>query len=87
MIFALGWELGRNEIIKAVVKEFIRRKLHKKYSKEIGAWEKYMREQKFAKKLDKQMKEEIKRFQRTIEKWTPKELEEFVIEGLDCLKE
>lgn len=68
------------------MKEFIRRKLHKKYSKEIEIWEKYMREQKFAIKLDKQMKEEISRFIKTIKKWTPKELEEFMIEGLNCLR-
>ena len=37
-----------------------------------------MREQKFAIKLDKQMKDEIKRFQKTIKKWEPKELEEFI---------
>ena len=32
------------------------------------------------------MKEEIERFQKELEKWKPKELEEFIIEGLDCLK-
>ena len=68
------------------MKEFIARGLDKKYSKEIEAWKKYKREQKFAKKLDKQMKNEIERFRKTIKKWKPKELEEFIIEGLDCLK-
>ena len=43
---------------------------------------KYMREQKFAIKLDEQMREEIERFRKTIKGWTPKELKEFVIEGL-----
>lgn len=37
-----------------------------------------MREQKFAIKLDKQMRDEIERFQKTIKKWTPKELKEFL---------
>ena len=33
------------------------------------------------------MKAEIKNFEKEIKKWKPKELEEFVIEGLDCLKD
>jgi len=66
--------------------EFLRRGLDRVYSKEIEEWKKYYREQKFAKKLDKQMKAEIKRFKEDLKKWKPKELEEFVIEGLDCLK-
>ena len=72
--------------MKVIIKEFLRRKLDKVYAKEIEEWKKYIREQKFAIKLDKQMKDEIKRFQKTIKKWTPKELEEFVIEGLNCLE-
>ena len=87
LVFALGWELGKKEIIKAVMKEFIARGLDKNYSEEIGEWQKYYREQKFAKKLDKQKKNEIERFQKTIKKWKPDELKEFVIEGLDCLKD
>ena len=82
----LGLEIYKAEIIKVVIKEFLRRKLDKVYAKEIEEWKKYIREQKFAIKLDKQMKDEIKRFQKTIKKWTPKELEEFVIEGLNCLE-
>jgi hypothetical protein len=86
LIFVLGFEFAKYEIIKAVIKEFIARGLDKKYAKEIEEWEKYKREQKFAKKLDKQMRDEIERFQKTIKKWKPKELEKFVIEGLDCLE-
>ena len=82
LIFALGWELGKNEIIKAVMKEFITRGLDRTYTKEIKEWQKYYREQKFSKKLDKQMKNEIERFRKTIKKWKPDELKEFVIEGL-----
>ncbi len=82
LIILLGLKIYKTEIIKAVVKEFIRRKLHKKYSKEIEEWKKYMREQKFTIKLDEQMKNEIEHFQKTIKKWKLKELEEFVINGL-----
>jgi len=78
LVFALGWELAKHEIGKAIVKEFIARGLDKVYSKEIEEWKKYKREKKFAKKLDKQMKDEIKLFQKTIKKWTPKELEEII---------
>ena len=74
------------EIIKAVVTEFVRRELHTKYHREIEEWKKYIREQKFAIKLNRQMRKEINKFTREIEGWTPKELEEFIIEGLDCLK-
>ena len=82
----MGIEVYKTEIMKAVIKEFLSRKLDKVYSKEIEEWKKYIREQKFNIKLDKQMKAEIKRFKKDLKKWTPKELEEFVIEGLDCLK-
>jgi len=74
----LGLEVYKAEITKAVIVEFLRRGLNKVYSKEIEEWKKYMREQKFAIKLDKQMKDEIKRFQKTIKKWKPKELEDFI---------
>ena len=60
------------------MKEFIARGLDKVYEKEIEEWKKYQREKKFAKKLDKQMKDEIKRFKKDIKGWTPKELEEIV---------
>ena len=78
LIILLGLEVYKAEIIKAVIVEFLRRGLNKVYSKEIEEWKKYMREQKFAIKLDKQMKDEIKRFQKTIKKWEPKELEESI---------
>ena len=77
---------ARPEIIKVVMKEFVARGLDKKYSKKIAEWQKYYKEQEFAVKLDKQMEEERKRFEKGLKKWTSKELEEFVIEGLDCLK-
>lgn len=86
LVLALGWEFGKNEIIKAVLEEFISRGLDKTYAKEIEEWKKYKREQKFAKKLNKEMRKEVECFQRELEKWTPKELKEFVIEGLDCLE-
>lgn len=86
MIFALGIRYARHEIIKIVMTEFIARGLDKTYAKEIEEWQKYLREKKFAIKLDKQMKVEIRRFQEIIKTWKLKELEEFVIEGLDCLK-
>lgn len=63
------------------MKEFLARGLDKTYAKEIAEWKKYMDEKHFAVKLDKQMKAEIERFRKTIERWKPKELEEFVIEG------
>jgi len=42
-----------------------------------------MDEKRFAVKLDKQMRDEIKRFRETIMGWTPKELEKFVIEYIN----
>ena len=69
------------------MKEFITRELDKDYSKEIGEWKKYIKEQKFSIKIDKQMKTEINSFRKEIKGWTIRELEEIVIEGLDCLKE
>lgn len=65
------------------MKEFLRRGLDKTYAKEIEEWKQYIDQKRFAVKLDGQMKNEIKRFQKTIKKWTPKELKEFVIEGLN----
>lgn len=67
------------------MKEFVARGLEKKHSKEIEAW-KYMREKKFASELDEEFMDEVERFEEDIKKWKPKELEEFIIEGLDCLK-
>ena len=74
LVFALGWELAKYEIGKLIIKEFTARGLDKVYVKEIEAWKKYQREKKFSVKLDKQMKEEIKRFEKEIKKWTPEEL-------------
>jgi len=74
----LGIEFGKYEIIKAVMKEFIARGLDKVYAKEIEEWKKYIREQKFAVKLDKRMKDEIDRFTEDIKLWTVPELKEFV---------
>lgn len=71
-------KFAKHEIIKAVMKEFIARGLDKTYAKEIEEWKKYKREQKFAIKLDKQMKEEVERFRKTIKKWKPKELGEII---------
>jgi len=78
LVFALGWELSKNEIIKAVIKEFTARSLDVKYVKEIEEWKKYKSEKIFTKKLDENMKDEIKRFEENIKEWTPKELEEII---------
>lgn len=67
------------------MKEFIARGLDKTYAKEIAEWQKYKREQKFAKELDKKMMEEVESFQKELKRWKPEELEKFVIEGLNCL--
>lgn len=82
LIFSLGIKFAKHEILKAVVSEFISRGLDKTYAKEIAEWQKYYREQKFAKKLDKQMKDEVERFRKSLKEWKPKELEKFVIEGI-----
>ena len=82
LVFALGWELAKYEIGELIIKEFIARGLGEVYAKKIEEWQKYKKEKKFAKKLDKQMKKEIERFTKTIKKWKPKELEETIIEGL-----
>ena len=60
------------------MKEFIARGLDKTYTKEIKEWKKYLREKKFSKKLDKQMRDEIERFRKTLKSWTPEELKEIV---------
>lgn len=78
MIFALGFEVAKHEIGKAIIKEFIARGLDKVYVREIEEWKKYKREKKFAIKLDKQMRDEIERFRKDIEKWEPEELEKIV---------
>ena len=62
------------------MKEFIARGLDKKHAKEIEEWKKYKREKKFAIKIDKEMRDEIKKFEKNIKGWTPKELEEIVWE-------
>lgn len=86
LILALGIKYAKYKIIEIVMVEFIKRKLGRKYAKDIEAWQKYLREKKFTIKLTKQTKNEIKRFQETVKQWKPKELEEFIIEGLDCLE-
>ncbi len=75
MVFALGFEVAKYEVGKAIIKEFMRRGLDKTYSKEIEEWKKYIDQKKFGIKLDKQMKNEIERFKKNIKGWTPKELE------------
>jgi len=75
LVFALGFEVAKHEIGKAIIKEFIRRGLDKVYVNEIEEWKKYKREKNFAKKLTKEMKEEVERFRKTIKGWEPKELE------------
>ena len=42
--------------------EFIKQKLHEKYKEEIEAWFIYLDQQKFGKKLEEQMLEEIERY-------------------------
>lgn len=68
------------------MKEFIARGLDKKYSKKIKEWKKYLGEKKYTSELDEEFMEEIERFEKDIKEWEPKELEEIVIEGLDCLE-
>jgi len=82
LILFLGVEIAKPEIIKAIMKEFIARGLDKVYTKEIEEWKKYIREKKFAKKLDKQMKDEIDRFTEDIKLWTVPELKEFICPDL-----
>jgi len=65
------------------MKEFLARGLDKTYAKEIKKWKKYQREKKFAIKIDKEMRNEIKKFEKNIKEWTPKELEEIVWEISD----
>ena len=82
----IAFKVLKKELLKAVLREFLKRGLDKTYAKEIAEWQQYIDQKKFAVRLDKQMKAEIRRFKKTIKKWKTKELEEFVIEGLDCLK-
>ena len=78
MIFFLGKEYAKPEIIKIVIKEFIARGLDKVYIKEIGEWKKYKKEKIYAEELDKKVKDAIEEFKKDIKGWTPKELEEIV---------
>ncbi len=80
MILFLGAEYAKHEIGKAILKEFLRRGLDKTYDKEIEEWKKYKREKIFAKKLTKEMKDEIERFTKEIKGWEPEELKEIVWE-------
>ena len=82
LIFFLGIEFAKHEITKAIVREFIARGLDKVYAKRIEEWKKYMDEKEFAIKLDKQMREEVERFRKTLKEYTIPELEEIIIEGL-----
>jgi len=68
------------------MKEFIARGLDEKYSEKIEEWKKYKREEKYAGELDEEFMDEVERFEESIKKWKSKELEEIIIEGLDCLK-
>ena len=61
-ILWLVMELTKYGIMQKVMKEFKKQKLDIKYKKEIEEWKKLVREEKFSKKLDKQMKDEIDRF-------------------------
>ena len=78
LVLLLGWELAKYEILGKVMKEFTARGLDVKYAKQIKEWKKYQREKKFAKKIDKKGRDEIKRLKKDIKGWTPKELEEIV---------
>jgi len=78
LILFLGIEIAKPEIIKAIMKEFIRRGLDKVYSKEIEEWKKYKREEIYTKDLDKEMEDEMELFKENIKGWTPKELEEII---------
>jgi len=78
LILFLGVEIAKPEIIKAIMKEFVRRGLDKVYVKEIEQWKKYKREEIYTKDLDKEMQDEIDRFKENIKGWTPKELEEII---------
>ena len=68
------------------MKEFVARSLDKKHTKEIKEWKKYLREKKYASELDEEFMDEVERFEEDIKDWTPKDLEEIIIEGLDCLE-
>lgn len=86
LISYLAFEVFKKEILKAVMTEFLRRGLDKLYAEEIKAWKVYLDQKKFAVKLDKQMKAEIERFTKDIQKYSVPELKEIVIEGLNCPK-
>ena len=82
----VAFELFKHQIVKVIVKEFLRRGLDKTYAVEIAEWKKYIDQKKFGIKLEKQMKKEVARFRKEIKGWSTTELEEFVIVGLDCLQ-
>jgi len=78
LILFLGIEIAKPEIIKVVIKEFVRRGLDKVYSEEIEKWKKYKKGKIYTKNLDKKVKDAIEEFKKDIKGWTPKELEEIV---------
>ena len=61
-ILWLAIELAKVGMLEKVMKEFKKRGLDIVFAEEIKEYQKYLREKKFAEKLDKQMKEEIERF-------------------------
>ena len=61
-IFWLAVELAKVGMLEKVMAEVKKRGLDIVFAEEIKEYQKYLREKKFAEKLDKQMKEEIERF-------------------------
>ena len=87
MVFWITFELAKHQILAIVIKEFLSRGLDKTYAEDIALWLQYIDQKKFAVKLDKQMKEEIEKFRGSLTSWSPTELKEFVIEGLNLKTE
>ena len=61
-IFWLAVELAKAGMLEKVMAEVKKRGLDIVFAEEIKEYQKYLREKKFAEKLDKQMREEIERF-------------------------
>ena len=61
-IFWLAVELAKVGMLEKVMAEVKKRGLDIVFAEEIKEYQKYLREKKFAEKLDKQMREEIERF-------------------------
>ena len=64
------------------MKEFIARGLDKVYAKKIKEWKKYQKEKIYTEELDDEIRDELDRFEEDIKEWTPKELEEIVIDSI-----